>query len=488
MNLDSEFWCGTERSLEAYMAVLKTRSTRDLTTLPAVKAAYGDVLVSGGQSQEKEVPRLFSQIGNVGVVQISGPLTNNPSPWDKYDGITAYSDIREAMIHAALEPSVGAIVMDYTSGGGAVSGVSDTADLIAKIDSQVKPVHTFSDSVMASAAYWLGSSARSVDIGKVAEVGSIGIISVHMEKSQMMADMGVGVTVFRAGEFKGLGNGYEKLTDPGKKVIQGQLDQMYGLFMGYVAPARKMDYASADASFGQGRVFIGASAVQAGLADSITSFDALVSKAQGAIDSQKKIPQYGANLLKGSPVKTALTEQQISAMAESGALGQPTGTEKTPAQTAALAAQATLDKQASDAAAAKLAEDAKPKLEASTDLNAFLKTSLTEAQASITDLTIQLRDAKLSASTSGTDILALRAYAEGVGDRMKIALGGSAGGYDGMSASALVAQNNALRERCEKDFKVGGVAAISSSGAAQDKEAAVDPARQARIAATRIAK
>lgn len=462
--LDSKFWAGTEQSLEKFLASEKL-----------------DISAMQPQDSEEGPPRLFAQSGNVGIITIAGSLVNNDSWMNAYMGRTSYGEIRDALVHAASDPNIGAIVLDVNSGGGAVSGVSDTADLIKKIDKEVKPVHTFSDGMIASAAYWLGSSARSVSIGQVTEAGSIGVITVHREMSKSMEMDGIKATVIKAGDHKGNGNPYEPLSDKARAEIQGQLDHMYGIFMGSVADNRGMSYPVADGKMGQGRTFIGTQAVEAGLADSVTTFDAVVSKAQGAIDSLRKVPQYGANFQKGTPMKVALTEQQIAAMAESGAPvteGEATApTIPTPAPEAASAPSAA-------PAPAKAADAPAP----APELVAFLKTSLAEAQASNVDLTVQLRDAKASAEAMTTTHTALRSIASASVDRLKIALGGTAGGADALSDTSLLAEHATLRTQFESKFKSGGVAAVSSSAQPDAKSEVADPVRQARLASTRFAK
>lgn len=474
MIFESKYWAGTEETLAAYVL--------------AMKRAESLVLEKGADidGSAPRAPRLFSQAGNVGVITIAGPLVNTDSWLNEYMGVTGYPEIRAALIHAATAEDVGAIVLDINSGGGSVSGVSDTAELIAKIDKTMVPVHTFSDGMIASAAYWLGSSARTLAIGKVTEAGSIGVLTIHKEVSKMLKDAGINATVLRAGEFKALGNQYEALTDAAKAEIQAGLDQMYEMFASHVAAARGVSYADADQKMGQGRVFIGAKAVEIGLADKVTNFDAVIAKAQGAIDSKKKSPQYGANLTKGPSMKVALTEQQVAAAAELGGLN---AVEKTEAEVAAekatadaaaaLALQATAD-------AAKLIADAQ-KPEASADLVAFLKTSLAEAQGSLTAMTLELRDVKAASATIAGSHAAMRAIAVASVDRLKVALGGSAGATDALADDALLAEHASLRGEFEKKFKAGGVAAVSVVPSADKVGESNDPVRQARIASTRTA-
>ena len=457
------FWAGTEQALEKLLASEKL-----------------DVSAMRPQEQADGVPRLFAQSGNVGVITVAGSLVNSDSWMNAYMGRTSYGEIRDALVHAASDPNVGAILLDINSGGGAVSGVSDTADLIKKIDKEIKPVHTFSDSQMASAAYWLGSSARSVDVGKVAEAGSIGIITVHREMSKAMEMDGIKATVIKAGEHKGNGNPYTPLTEAAREEIQGQLDHLYGIFMGSVAENRGLSYPVADSKMGQGRVFIGTQAVDAGLADSVTTFDAVLSRVTGEIDARKKVPQYGANISKDYSMRATLTPQTISAMAELGAhVAEGTAVIPTTPSPAPEAAAPSAEA-APEPAPAKPAE--------APELVAFLKTSLAEAQAANVDLTVQLRDAKASAEAMTTTHTALRSIAAASVDRLKIALGGTAGGADALSDISLLAEHATLRAQFESKFKAGGVAAVSSTAQPGAKSEVADPVRQARLASTRFAK
>lgn len=482
-HLDMKFWAGTEEAFAGYLLAMQRVAQMDA-------AAYG-----ASSSEDEEPSRLLSKQGDVGVISISGALVPGAPWYAKYANVTGYGEIRQALVEAATDPEIGAILLDINSGGGAVNGVTDTADLIRNIDTNVKPVHTYSDGMMASAAYWTGSSARRMDIGKVAEAGSIGVITVHQEMTKMMERIGITPTVMRAGEFKALGHPMEALTDKAKATIQGQLDQMYRMFVGHVADRRGMSYEATDAQMAQGRVFIGDRAVAAGLVDGVSNFDAVITRIQGEIDSRKSASQYGANFGKGPMVKTALTAQQIAAMAE-GAPAAQAQAAAAPAQEGAGVAAPAADAIPDNAPAAAGAPEATPADPAAkpaaedkpNELVAFLQGQLSAAQAQVLDLSIQLRDVKASKESMDGSHAAMRAIAVASVDRLKIALGSAAGGAEALSDEALLAEHASLRAQFESKFKAGGVAAVSSSGSAEKgAEAAADPLRLARMKATRPA-
>ncbi len=482
---DLNFWAGTEDSLAAYLLAV-SRITPEMVA-EAEKRAYG-----GMSSDVERAPRLFSKQGSVAVISIAGPLNNRDSWMNAYMGYVGYPEIREAMIHAAKDPDVKAVVLDIKSGGGAVSGVSATGELISMIDKKVKPVYAYSDAMIASAAYWLGSSARKLSVDKVAEIGSIGVLMVHKEMSKYLEKEGITATVMRAGKYKAMGNSYEVLTDTAREQIQGQLDQMYQMFVEHVADARGVTYSVADSKMAQGRMFIGQSAVDAGLVDAVTSFDAFMGDIQRGIDNKKAPAKYGANQSEGSTVKHALTEQQIAALAAGGVIADAGAPEKTAEEIAAeaAAAEAAAAAAAAEAAAAVVAETT-PAVAAVPSGNdavvAMLQTQLAAANASVVDLTVKLTAANTAAETTKALIEKMRPVVAASVGNMRVAFGGTRAGADTLNDEALLSEYSSLSAQFQEKFKAGGVS--GSPAAAADKGAKSNGAQsslhKARLDATR---
>lgn len=465
MNIpDTRFWAGTEDSFNAYLLALKTASGLDIK-------AYMD---DDEEDDDDEAPRLLTKQGNVAIIDIRGPLVPSAPWYARYVGITGYDEIRQALVAAANDPEVGAILLDVNSGGGAVAGVTDVADLVSTIDAKVKPVHTYSESIIASAAIWVGAQARSVQIGKVAEAGSIGVLTVLKSMARYYKEMGIDAEVLRSGEFKALGHPLDPINDKAKAEIMGQLMQMDAMFVDYMAEARGMTAEMATEKFGKGRVFVGQSAVDTGLVDAVTTFDAVVSSIQGAIDSEKQRSQYGANSLKGPVVKTALTDQHVAALAEGAPL--PAG---------AAATTETVEPPAAPAAAAPEAAPAPAAPNA--DVVAFLQGQLSTAQAQVVDLTVKLRDAEASASATAGVMASLRSIVATSVDRLQVALGQTPGASASLDDSALLAMHATLRGEFEKKFKADGVAAVAPAGSSEDRVDSEDPVRKRRLNATKPA-
>lgn len=469
---DIRFWAGTEESFNSYLVALKTASGLD------IKAYMDD------DEEDEEAPRLLTKQGNVGVVSIRGPLVPSAPWYARYTGITGYDEIRSALIAAANDPDIGAVLLDINSGGGAVAGVTDVADLVGMIDAKVKPVHTYSDGMIASAALWVGASARDLQIGKVTEAGSIGVLTVLKSMSRYYKEMGIDAEVLRSAEFKAMGHPLDPITDKAKAEIMDQLMQMDAMFNEHMADARGTTVELATEKFGKGRVFIGQRAVEVGLADAVSTFDAVISSLQGAIDSQKQRSQYGANSLKGPVVKTALTEQHVAALAEGMPLqagaAATTETPEVPAAPAAVAPEAT-------PAPAASAEQTPAPAASSADVVTFLQGQLATAQAQNLELSVQVRALTAAAETSAGVMASMRSLVVASVDRLQVAMGQSAGASAGLDDASLLAMHASLRSSFETKFKAGGVAAVSSSGSSESREVVTDSVRARRMNATKPA-
>ncbi len=416
---------------------------------------------------------LLSVQGGIGVVSVRGPLTNRDSFWNRYFGVTSYADIRRALVAAASRSDIQGILLDIDSGGGAVSGVADTSDLIKAIDKDVKPVWAFADGTMASAAYWIGSSARKVFSSKTSLVGSIGVIVTHMEYSKALKEAGVGVTVMRAGEYKALVNSVEPLSDTAARQMQDQLNAAYGIFIEHVADARGTTVNLADQRMGQGREFFGEQAHAAGLVDGISTFDSVLGEFQKqTLDSrQGTLSNYGKYSV-GHEMKQALTPQTIAAIAAGAAVqaAAPAATAD-PVTPAADTPAGTVASTETPATATAATEAPAPSGSANGDLVTYLQSQLTAAQEANVNLRVELSAAQASVQSMKASHEELVKIAGASVSNMKVALGHAAIDPLKMSVEALLAEHAATAETFQSRFKAGGVAAVSSEPEAQGAQA-----------------
>lgn len=492
-------WAGTEASLKAALEAEEGATQR---------LAAGNYT----QEQEQELPRLLEISDGVAVISIKGSLNNDEGWINEVFGMTGYPEIRDALVTAANDPEVKQILLDIDSGGGAVSGVSDTANLIRMVNDQVKPVSTFSDGTMASAAYWLGCAAGSVSAGKTAVVGSIGVISTHMERSQALKEAGIGVTVIRAGKFKALANSVEPLSAAGKAQIQQVVDAAYGIFVDHVANMRGQTYDYTDQTMAQGQEFVGEAGVKAGLIDSIKNFDQVMGELKTkAIDSSNnfmdnrgkpKVPLTGAGgtTLSGEAdmkIKQALTEANIAALA-SGASALNAGDVEVPtpeavAADAALVAEAEQSKADKievklvvDAEAAKEVIDAAiEKVDASAATVQLLNSQLAAKDEALLQAGIKISKLEDQIATTSASAEPLREIACKSLNNMRVALNMAAVDMSAMSGVQIVAEHAALSDQFAAQYKVGGIAAVNADQSVK-QEPHSNPRHKALVNAVRF--
>ena len=490
--MEERVWAGSEGSYDAALTAEQGLAER------TASGQFDD------DEDDEDSPRLLSVEDGIATVSIKGPLVNSDSPWLQYFGVTGYPEIRAAMLAAAEDPEVTQILLDIDSGGGAVSGVDDTAKLIRLVNDRVKPVTTYTDGAMCSAAYWLGSAAGEVFASKGAIVGSIGVIATHKEYSEAYKKEGVGVTVVRAGKFKALANSNEKLTEAGKAQLQKIVDASYEIFVDHVAAMRGKSYEYADKTMADGQEFIGQASVDVGLVDAIKTFDALITDLKGDSVAQStnlmdnrnndrfKLSGSTSTELSGDAnmAKKALTEADIAALAAGVQVTASADTETTAeasagdiaaADVSAAAEVGSVEETSQTAESAPVAEDVKTVATVQ-----LLTSQIQERDASL--LAAGIKIAKLEeqvAEMAATSAPLVEIAAQAISN-MRIAMRGSAYSAEGVGPVAVLAEYKSVSEQFKKQFPVGGVAAVSGDAPAESGRAYVmTNVTQAQIDAVR---
>jgi ClpP class serine protease len=125
--------------------------------------------------------------GGVAVVPVRGTLTPRPGAFSS--GGTSYRSITDRVQMAARDSAVRSIMLDVDSPGGSIHGVEEAAAAI-RAAREVKPVWAAVDPIGASGAYWLASQADKLFVAPAGQVGSIGVVRVHIDRSKETATKG----------------------------------------------------------------------------------------------------------------------------------------------------------------------------------------------------------------------------------------------------------------------------------------------------------
>ena len=251
-----KLWAGSQESFD-YLLI-------------ALESAHQMVESRAGSGDPFELPPLVEVKDGVGIVAIKGPLVPGAAGFMRLFGVTGYADIQEALVQAATNKSVKSIMLDVNSGGGAVDGADETSQFVAQM-AAMKPVLTYASGAMASAALWVGSAGTRRLASQTSQVGSIGVVFTHMERSKQLEKDGIGATIVRSGKYKALVNGIEPLNADAKAEMQSMVDDLNTIFENRVASNLGVPVKKVHDKMGQGRMFLGVRALEAGLVDGIAS-------------------------------------------------------------------------------------------------------------------------------------------------------------------------------------------------------------------------
>lgn len=247
--------------LDVILSVLGPRfASRDIDLTPTPEAAA---------ASQRKASKAGKPTDNIRTISIHGTLVNRTLGMDALSGLTSYASIADQMQAALDDPTVDGILLDIDSPGGEVSGCFDLARQI-RAASAIKPVWAIAGDGAFSAAYAIASAANRIIITETGGVGSIGVIAMHVDQSAKDEQDGYRYTAITAGAHKADGNPHAPLTDSALATIQAEVDRIYGIFTSLVASHRNMDAkAITDTEAG---LYFGQSAVDKGLADSLTSY------------------------------------------------------------------------------------------------------------------------------------------------------------------------------------------------------------------------
>jgi signal peptide peptidase SppA len=228
--------------------------------------------------------RAPAMAGAVAVVPVHGVMTQRGDIFDAIfgGGSVATGRLAATLAELGADPAVGAIVLDVDSPGGSVYGMQEVADTLYSLRG-AKPTVAVSNSMAASAAYWLGSAADELVVAPGGEVGSIGVWMAHADFSKAYENAGIAVTLISAGKYKTEGNHYGPLSAEAREYMQEQVEDYYDMFVKAVAKNRKDTQIAVREGYGQGRTLIGERAVKGKLADRVATLGQVVGELQAKI-------------------------------------------------------------------------------------------------------------------------------------------------------------------------------------------------------------
>jgi signal peptide peptidase SppA len=217
----------------------------------------------------------YNVSGDVAIITITGSLVNRGAWIGANSGLTSYEGIQHQIKRAAADDSIRSVILDIHSPGGEAVGAFETGEMVRRLASKKRTV-AVSNGLMASAAYAIGSGASEIVTTATGLTGSIGVVVLHADMSKRLEDDGIDPTLIFAGAHKVDGNPFGPLPDSVREDLQAEVNAFYDLFLATVAEGRGKRLTADMARATEARTMIGQKAVDAGLADQVGTFEAVL--------------------------------------------------------------------------------------------------------------------------------------------------------------------------------------------------------------------
>lgn len=204
--------------------------------------------------------------GKIAIVPIKGVVTTEGVPhlflfpWRK---VVSSTEIIELLEKVKKKRSIKALVMEINSPGGTPFPCQEIARRIKDIG---KPTVAWVREYATSGAYWIASSCEIIVADRLSRMGSVGVVSVRPDFSELMKKFGVDIETTASGIFKTLGLPYQKMAPQEREVLKEELDTIHKYFLEEISANRKLkDEIVKEIS--SGRIYFGSKAKSLGLID-----------------------------------------------------------------------------------------------------------------------------------------------------------------------------------------------------------------------------
>lgn len=320
----------TEDALKKYLQI-KTEmiSARDGMNAEEIEVSKAQILkeckINDFHADSSEPQKLFEVKDGVAFIPVEGMLVNQVNFCDAFFGetLTTYRFIQEATLRADEDPLVNKIVFLHNSGGGVVSGVDRTAEIIR---SAKKPTVSFVYDISASADIWLASASDEIiSVTRTGFIGSIGVAVEIINRDKADEEAGIKRQTFTNTTSKD--KRPDLLTEEGAAILIEEMDAVMDVFVESILIKRGDKLTKKSIEDMGGKVFIASKALELGLIDQLmTESEAndTILKSEFSVSADKNINKDGTTMnpldefLATNPEAKADYEKRITAAETKG--------------------------------------------------------------------------------------------------------------------------------------------------------------------------
>ncbi len=206
--------------------------------------------------------------GNAAVIKIHGEIFPTHSLYTYFYGGVSTRQVGDIVSSLDAEDGIDVIVLDIDSGGGSVNGTQALVNIIRGTKTKVI---AYVRGMAASAAYWIASAADEIYAeSDTSMFGSIGVMTMHEDISEYLAQNGVAITILTADQStdKVVGSPYSPLSEEDANSIRKDLTDIASIFLSDVKKGRGSKI-KIEGKIKNASVVLGKEAVKIGLADKV---------------------------------------------------------------------------------------------------------------------------------------------------------------------------------------------------------------------------
>ncbi len=220
-----------------------TKDDKKKTSAPRVALIYAVGVIMDDNGQKSSMP-----------LGISG------------GAVAAADEISEALLMAAYDDNIDAVVLRVDSPGGSPVASETILRAVEKVQEEGKSVTVSMGATAASGGYWISAYADQIFVLPSTITGSIGVLGGKVSVAELWKNLGVNWDKVSWGENSSMFSINTPFSKSEAERMNAMLDDIYDNFIARVSRGRKMDISAVD-KIARGRVWVGTSAIKNGLAD-----------------------------------------------------------------------------------------------------------------------------------------------------------------------------------------------------------------------------
>jgi protease-4 len=252
----------------------------------------------------------FEAVAEFALIYGTGTVVQGQSSGSPFDSTPVFASetVSQAILTAAEDPSISAIVLRIDSPGGSALASELIWRAIGRARAMGTPVIASFSDVAASGGYYVAAQADAIVSDPGTLTGSIGVFALRPTIRGLLDKLDIGIDSLTRGRHADFLLSSDRLSEAAHARLQTSVLDTYRLFLTRVADGRGMTIEEVD-KIGQGRVWTGRQALEQGLVDELGGLHTAVRRAKLTVGLEATADVY----LIPFPKELSLTEQLVQA-------------------------------------------------------------------------------------------------------------------------------------------------------------------------------